>query len=62
MQESETSVAGETSPPQLFDPEIMAWVPDALQPTLHLLADYPILLIIILASIGYALGRRCFTG
>lgn len=57
MQESETSAAGETSPPQLFDPEIMAWVPDALQPTLHLLADYPILLIIILASIGYALGK-----
>ncbi len=57
MQETETSAAGETSLPQLFDAEIMAWVPDALRPTLHLLADYPILLIIILVSIGYALGK-----
>jgi len=57
MQETETSAAGETSPPQLFDTEIMAWVPDALRPTLHLLADYPILLIIILVGIGYALGK-----
>ena len=57
MQETETGAAGETTQTQLFDAEIMAWVPDALRPALHLLADYPILLIIILVSIGYALGK-----
>ena len=57
MQEIESGAAGETAQTQLFDAEILAWVPDALRPVLHVLADYPMLLIVILVSIGYAVGK-----
>lgn len=40
-----------------LDAEIMAWVPEQWQGALSILADYPLLLVIILAGAGYLVGK-----
>lgn len=60
MQEaaSETSAAAaESVEPLLLNEEIKAWVPESLQPILDVLAEYPLLLVVILAAAGYIAGK-----
>ncbi len=61
MQEAKVAATqGSTPAPNqamTLDAEIMAWVPDAWQPALDVMADYPLILILILAGSGYLLGK-----
>jgi small-conductance mechanosensitive channel len=46
-----------TSQALALDAEIMTWVPESLQPWLDTLAEYPVLLVVILAAVGYFTGK-----
>ncbi|NNE06498.1 MAG: mechanosensitive ion channel family protein [Xanthomonadales bacterium] len=64
MQESSQETSQESSQeaveaaePLLLNEDIKAWVPDSLQPLFDVLADYPFLLVVILAAAGYLAGK-----
>ena len=41
----------------LSDSEIRTWVPEVLQPAIEVLANYPLLLVLVLAGAGYIAGK-----
>ena len=57
MQAAEPTSVQDPSPILLSDKEVMSWVPDVLQHFLNLLADFPLLLFIVLVSFGYLTGK-----
>jgi small-conductance mechanosensitive channel len=57
MQETEVAAIQEPGKALALDMEIMTWVPGAWRPALEVLADYPLILILILAGTGYAAGK-----
>jgi small-conductance mechanosensitive channel len=57
MQETEVAAIQEPGKALALDMEIMTWVPGAWRPALEVLADYPLILILILAGAGYAAGK-----
>jgi len=57
MQETETSPAVGEVTGLLSDANIRSWVPESLQPFINTLADYPPLMVLVLAVAGYAVGK-----
>jgi small-conductance mechanosensitive channel len=59
MQDTETAAAVAADAPTslLTNDEIRAWMPDVMQPLLDVLADYPLLMVVVLAGAGYAAGK-----
>jgi len=57
---ADSAVAEEQLPEKLLidlDIDIGPWLPDSLQPLWAVLQDYPLLLVLILAGLGYAVGK-----
>jgi len=57
MQEAEVVEVTEPQKAFMLDEEVAAWLPDFLAPALDVLADYPLLLILVLLLAGYLLGK-----
>jgi small-conductance mechanosensitive channel len=57
MQETEVNNTAEPAGSLLSNSEIRAWLPDFLQPFIDVLANYPLLMILVLLSAGYIVGK-----
>jgi len=57
MQEMDASEVVKPGANLLSDSEIRTWVPEVLQPAIEVLANYPLLLVLVLAGAGYIAGK-----
>jgi small-conductance mechanosensitive channel len=57
MQETELEIPAEPVSSLLSTTEVISMVPDWLKPFLQALADYPLMLVFVLASAGYIVGK-----
>ena len=57
MQEAQTVASEPTSTSLLSDADIRSWIPDSMEMLMDTLASYPLLLVVVLFSLGYFVGK-----
>jgi small-conductance mechanosensitive channel len=57
MQDTQTAASEPTSTSLLSNADIRGWIPDSMEVLMDTLADYPLLLVVVLFGFGYLIGK-----